>query len=94
MATKQLDITATFTGAPQGYWITVDGRGVPMDTVTNQGSIDIDSPAHHILQYYFFGNGGDSIKIVGKVGSTQVLTTNGLIPAGKTKDAGIADFNG
>ncbi len=60
MAKIELTVTVTTKGSVQGYWVTIDGKGVPMDPISKTGSILVDSPTRHQMVLHFGGAPGDS----------------------------------
>lgn len=91
MATKKVDFEVTPKDGTQAYWIAVDEDDVTL--VNGRGSINVDDKIDHLLIWWFTGNAGGKLSIVGKVGQkTVVEVKESKIPKGKTRGAGKKDI--
>lgn len=84
----KVDFTVTSTA--NAYWLAVDNQDVPI--VNHEGSLDVtwDKPT---LIWWFKGDEGESVSIVGKVGGkTVVEIKKSVIPPKQTTGAGSRRF--
>lgn len=93
MPTRRVDFTVTTKGGVQGFWIAVGNEDIPTDA-NNEGSITLQSPGTHFLIWWFGGNPGAKLSIVGKVGQrTVVEVKESTIPPNQTEGAGSKRFD-
>lgn len=91
MATRTIDFEVTKKDGVQAFWIAVGARDVRL--VNGIGSIDVDAPATEFLVWWFAGESGGKLAIVGKVGNrTVVEVKQSVIPPGQNRAAGAKRF--
>jgi hypothetical protein len=91
MAMVKVDFSVQPTGVVKGYWIAVGEQDVLL--AGGQGSIRLDDTMEQALLWWFIGNSGAALAVVGKVGSrTVVEVKQSVIPDGKHEGAGIKRF--
>lgn len=92
MATKTLRLTVAPSDGLQGYWIAVGNENVAL--VGNKGSVNIETDRKHFLVWWFVGNPGNKLSIMGKVGDRTVVEVKASrIPQGEYEGAGAKRFS-
>jgi len=92
MATRKVDFTVTGKDGVQGFWIAVGNKDVPL--VNGKGSINLESPKTHFLVWWFGGEPGAKLSIIGVVGATTVVEVKqSVIPPGELEGAGSKRFD-
>lgn len=80
------------TGAPgMVYAIDVDGTDIPLGQ--GAGSIRLPKGEEAMLRWWMFGNPGEPLAILGKVGEAEVVNVKASrIPEGRRKGSGFRVF--
>ena len=91
MARKKINFQVSPGTGVTGYWLAVADKDVPL--ANGKGSTTTESPSNPILSWWFAGNPGSKLGIVGKVGADKVVEVKGSkIPAGEAEGAGSKRF--
>jgi hypothetical protein len=72
------------------YWIAVGKKDVPL--TNGKGYVNLD-PGQHRLIWWFQGDHGIAMKIVGKVDDNEVVSLTSTIPDDSYDGAGRKKFN-
>jgi hypothetical protein len=92
MAQRNTQFTVSGKGGVQAFWIAVGNNDVRL--VNGKGSISLDDTTSHLLTFWFEGNSGAKLSIVGKVGTTTVVEVKeSAIPKGEHEAAGRKRFS-
>lgn len=92
MAKVKVDFKVTASEACQ-YFIGVDDNDLVMINGGATPAPMLTAGEEHLLIWRMFGNPGDSVSIVGTVGTREVVNVKeSKIPGGKTKGAGYKRF--
>jgi hypothetical protein len=87
MPNVKFTVTASNTGSP--YWIAANHKDVPIDN--GAGTVALPTGTH-LLVWWFDGNPGDTLSILGEVSGTSVVEVKSTIPDGETSGAGKKRF--
>lgn len=91
MAKVKVDFEVTPSAGVQAYWIAVNADDVPLNN--GKGSAMVESGVTSILVWWFIGNPGDTLAIVGKRGNTTVVELKeSTIPDDRSRHAGFKPF--
>ena len=98
MALREIEFEVIPGEGVQAYWIAVSKDDVlemaGVDLENRFGSILLESGRGYILFWWFAGNPGNSLKIVGKEGSKEVVKVkNSLIPSEESEGGGRKRFS-
>ena len=92
MALKTTNFTFTPSSNVNGYWVAIDDTDVPMNN--DQGSVRLDDSQQHFLTWWFAGNPGETLGILGQVsGRTVVEIKQSTIPDGQIHGGGVKRFS-
>ena len=91
MATRRVNFTVTSKAGVQAFWIAVSNTDVLL--VDGKGSIDVET-GRRTLTWWFAGNPGGKLSIVGKVGENSVVDVKeSTIPPSEHEAAGRKRFD-
>jgi hypothetical protein len=91
MAMRTVDFEVTGKDGVQAFWIAVGKDDVRL--VNGKGSKDLDDTVEHFLIWWFTGDPGGKLAIVGKVGEgTVVEVKESKIPKKRIQAAGAKPF--
>jgi hypothetical protein len=92
MAAKTTSFEITPGAGTQAYWIAVDDQDVVLNNGT--GSVDLDNSQNHFLTWWFLGNPGNTLAIVGKVAGQEVVSVKqSTIPGNQIHGGGVKRFS-
>ena len=91
MATKEVKFTVTPSDGVKAYWIAVGKEDVTL--VDGKGSIRLQTDRKHFLVWWFVGNSGSFLSIVGEAsGKTVVEMKKSTIPPSEHEGARAKRF--
>ncbi|MRW88587.1 hypothetical protein GJ699_01150 [Duganella sp. FT80W] len=90
MATVKVTLTFSASSATLRFVAYVDDT--PLTIVNGKASPapTLEQGVEHVVSWYVWGNGGDTLTITANNGSKDILNKSSAIPASKTKSAGFA----
>lgn len=92
MAETKLTFQITPGEGVRAYWLTVCDSHVPL--VNGKGNVAVESPSSPVLTWWFTGNPGAKLTILGTVGKKRVVEVrDSRIPKGETEGAGSKSFD-
>jgi hypothetical protein len=92
MPNVSVDFEVTGGNGTQAFWIAVDKKDVRL--THGEGSVDLKDDEPHSLVWWFTGNPGGTLSIVGKVGKKAVVEIkDDKIPQKKKYAGGFKHFN-
>lgn len=91
VAARTTNFAVTPDNGTQSYWIAVDDQDVIL--ANGSGSVDLDDSQNHFLTWWFLGNPGSTLAIMGKVsGKTVVEVQQSTIPDSQIHGGGVKRF--
>lgn len=86
MAQIDFEVKTTATA----YWIAVDQHDVQL--INGIGSLAVNPGAHRLL-WWFIGNSGTTMTIIGKASEREVVKVTSTIPSSSSDGAGTKKFS-
>lgn len=91
MAKVNVKFEVTSKGAVTNRWIAVDAEDVALDQ-NGTGQLPV-AAGTATLVWWFLGDEGSSITVIGKAGNRTVVSVTSKVPKSKDRGAGFRDFN-